>query len=969
MRSDNYINAPAFKDTYNSLVSARTALGVPGLESPLQEEAEWKTLQSQKNNKISNTASMILSGLYYNYSQIRSDALANNQIKVINGTYDDSYINGVWQNPYETKLAFAITAPVQEINLPNVSISLPATLWHTNHASSISSIQVDFGNGTGYKNLSNNAVATTFYNTAGVYTWTYRLQLSNGQYKYCRQKMKVNVPTASKANINCSLQTLSITASRSYLGVAGKATLQIAYGSSDCKLRKPLIVAEGLDTGLLAASGSIGDSDYYDFNSSVFNSGSTDLRNLITNNTAIDYDVVYVNWDNGTDYLQRNAYVLEEVIKWVNQQKAANGSTTPNVVLGQSMGGVIARYALRDMENEPNLSHDTNLYISHDSPHQGAHVPLGLLYMARHVADQFIGSPVGNISIPVNGANVGLGTANDLLDAPAVKQMLINYVNNNFTVDNNVHETWQNELKLMGYPQQTRNIALSNASHCASPQEVTAGQRLLTIDAFGKTTTLTDIILSITGLGDTSATLAAILLDEPGLLFGILPGRSKFDLDFWANAYPASGTAQIYYGKIRYTKTLLWLVNINITLTQRSYNSPSGTLPLDTYPGGKNPSFEDIDISNFENNAFIKYGYTVDFEPDFNFIPATSALDVGKNNVSLSSADYLKVYTAANPPTGTKAIPFANFTTSYNTSSINEPHISFNSRNGNWLAEEMDGDITADIFDCSYVCSNAEISGAGTICSGSSTYSFPTSTLTWSISNSTLASIVSNGNMVTVTKKGNGTVILTANIPSSDCGPAMTVSKTINLGANVKTNLLSNVSSTEAKLLITGIGINTAPTYTVQYSYGSATLSMINNYDGSYTLWGRGSTNTWYKDVSITIISSCGSETRTTRITPPAASGGCTYTLQSTDVNTYALLPPPDCLSSFETMNFMESSMIGTSESTTLNTYAIIVYDLNGVVVLETDEQSISLESLDKGFYFIKAIWNGNETTKKVAKK
>ena len=170
LRTDNYISTPVYKDTYNSLVSARTALGVSGLEPPLQEEAEWKNLQSQKNNKIPNTASMVLSGLYYNYSQIRSDALANNRIKVVNGTYDDSYINGVWQNPYETKLAFAITAPIQEVNQPNVSVSLPATLWHTNQASSISNIQVDFGNGTGYKSLSNNAVATTFYNTAGVYT-------------------------------------------------------------------------------------------------------------------------------------------------------------------------------------------------------------------------------------------------------------------------------------------------------------------------------------------------------------------------------------------------------------------------------------------------------------------------------------------------------------------------------------------------------------------------------------------------------------------------------------------------------------------------------------------------------------------------------------------------------------------------------------------------------------------------------
>ncbi|MGK4568407.1 hypothetical protein [Flavobacterium sp. 3HN19-14] len=42
--------------------------------------------------------------------------------------------------------------------------------------------------------------------------------------------------------------------------------------------------------------------------------------------------------------------MVEDIIKWVNVQKSLAGSTAQNVVIGQSMGGVIARYALRDME-------------------------------------------------------------------------------------------------------------------------------------------------------------------------------------------------------------------------------------------------------------------------------------------------------------------------------------------------------------------------------------------------------------------------------------------------------------------------------------------------------------------------------------------------------------------------------------------------------------------------------------------
>ncbi len=43
------------------------------------------------------------------------------------------------------------------------------------------------------------------------------------------------------------------------------------------------------------------------------------------------------------------------------------------------MGGVIARYALRKME-DAGMEHQVSLYISHDSPHLGANVPLGALY-------------------------------------------------------------------------------------------------------------------------------------------------------------------------------------------------------------------------------------------------------------------------------------------------------------------------------------------------------------------------------------------------------------------------------------------------------------------------------------------------------------------------------------------------------------------------------------------------------------
>jgi hypothetical protein len=473
--------------------------------------------------------------------------------------------------------------------------------------------------------------------------------------------------------------------------------------------------------------------------------------------------------------------VLEEVIDWVNDNKTG---TEENVILGQSMGGLIARYALRDMENNSD-DHDTSLYISHDAPHQGAHLPLGLLYMARHAVDQFIDTGLGDFEIPVGDTgNVSLGSLENLLEAPAVQQMVINNVTSGFSHTTTAHDAWQTELETMGYPQQTRNIALSNANHCAEPQGLSSNELLVDFSFEGNTSGLSDILLFITGGG---AIVGDIFNDTTTFLLGFLPGNTKLDAEFKVNAYPTSGTARVYKGKITYEKTLLWLVPITRTITDRSYNSPSGVKFLDNYPGGVNPVGFDFADGDYIDTFLGNIDYSFSFNPNFNFISATSALDVGSGNATLFESDYLEVYTAIDPPLGNKAIPFDNFTTSYNTSTINEPHISFNKRNGDWLAEELDADTTVDIFDCSFVCDVTEITGSDYLCSSGGTYSVSAGadTITWSFSPSNAVQITSGQGTSTVTisiNSGyNNTFTLTAYLTSgaAKCNATNTITKTI----------------------------------------------------------------------------------------------------------------------------------------------------------------------------------------------
>ena len=83
----------------------------------------------------------------------------------------------------------------------------------------------------------------------------------------------------------------------------------------------------------------------------------------------------------GLIILRENAMLLVELIKLINNSKVGD----ENIVIGPSMGGLISRYALNYMESQ-NIDHDTRLYISFDTPHAGANVPIGFQHMFNFLA-------------------------------------------------------------------------------------------------------------------------------------------------------------------------------------------------------------------------------------------------------------------------------------------------------------------------------------------------------------------------------------------------------------------------------------------------------------------------------------------------------------------------------------------------------------------------------------------------------
>lgn len=763
LTDSTYSKYTSLKQIYNTLLSSRIRDVSTGFVSPNDYDSRWQ------NNRTKGV--ITIGGLYFKYSQFLPDAVAMNKLTYSNGKFYDKFIRGVWQNPYQEMQTFAMSPIARGYEGKNITIKIPTNTFYSNYQNMVQKIEIDFDNGNGYITVPFNQNVSVVYQNIGTKIWKYRLTLTNGAallnhslfkieegietVPYVQNNLLRTTPTGITQN---PLQSIHITANQSYLGTYGSCKLTIDV-NSDGIINKPLIVAEGFDMGVLLNPENInGYQNYYDFKNSIYYSNSTLLRNLIYENNK-QYDIIYIDWDNGVDYLQRNAYVLETVIEWVNQQKALSGSTEPNVVLGQSMGGVISRYALADME-ERNMNHDTHLFVSDDAPQQGANIPIGIQFMYRHITNQYVSTPIallgGEVLIPIFTGNEPVSSYLSILDTPAARQLLSNWSSIYYSIINTSHDTFYSELKNKGinpqsnggYPINCRKVAISNGSECGNTQNFYPGQELMSYQ-WNKDLNFWGDLLSMLYV-PLGGFIAGTLLDENFygvVILGLIPGSSEYNIDFKANSISYNSNNQIYKGVISYKKKILWFIPVTVYITNVQKNQPSGILPYDTYGGGYYPTGNVLSNSSNEH-LFIR--------DRFNFIPTTSALDIGNDNTQLDDSDYKNTYIGQFPPSVPKNTLFDNFCTEfdkYNPNQTNKPHISFNQRNGDWLAGELNSAVS--YTNCSYACSDEQIDGENVICSNN-TYSVPSGAgfYNWSI--------IEGENLVAISN-GNGTNVITLN--------------------------------------------------------------------------------------------------------------------------------------------------------------------------------------------------------------
>jgi pimeloyl-ACP methyl ester carboxylesterase len=506
---------------------------------------------------------------------------------------------------------------------------------------SIQSIKVNFNNGLGFQTVNLNQDITVNYTSEGEKQIDFEIKFSNGEITHNSAYIVVQ---RSSADYNAAMAPgdegpiTSINATIPYQGFGetsghiGTGEYKIYYDNVDGVLDKPIFFVDGFDPG---------DGRTIEGMYDLLNYGNP-VQNLADVVRDEGFDIVVLNFptyvsssdgttviDGGADFIQRNAFILAELITTINGLKVG---TEENVVIGPSMGGLISRYALRYMEQNA-LDHDTRLYLSFDSPHLGANVPIGVQYLFNYMVN---GDPEITAAEPL---------VSGLLNSAAAKQMLVDHYlghlqsGSTFLQDAaitlpsgapNFRNAFQSELNAMGFPQNTRNVSIVNGSGIGTQ---TGSPGLTLIDHTFDTGTVSGF--STRALIDSKFTPAAsqtiTVTDFVGQAFIIFG---------WVDVFTFDATAQ------------------SPAFTNGVDSAPGGQFDLYAFDDGTNPL-----ITEFVANLNSQY---------FNFIPTLSAMSITETNNWYA-------------PTETLVSPFVNSFVP----DANEPHVTLTQANVAFALEEI----------------------------------------------------------------------------------------------------------------------------------------------------------------------------------------------------------------------------------------------------------------------------------------
>ena len=599
----NYVNMDTWKMLYGGIYSSKINNNV-NLTLP---ETVFATINNAPGSPVP------LAMMHYQYNKLNDNAVSLGLLQVVNNQIVE--VPGA-ASPYLTKQLFAVAPQSLYFTSLTASFVFKQSLWFSNSGKTVQKLEVNFNNESGYKVATWDATVSYTFSSGGQKSIYFRLTYTDGSSYTSRTNVRVEGgPVLRSGTYSATPDSVLIAASSLHSG--GK--IQIVYASSNTtkQLRKPLIIAEGFDAyGIMPGLPNTDINNFLSMNNTQYPNndyGTIDLTypggNLKDQIDLSQYDIVYVDYKIGTDDIRRNAKLFEQAIDWVNAHKA---SSQPNVVMGLSMGGLVARYALRTME-VAGKDHQTWKYISVDAPHKGANVPVSVQAAVRQLED--LNLKVFFVKVlSATDISSDLKGAINLLNSKAAKQMLIYQVTKDMTYDNSEYTAFMQEYDNLGFPQQCQNIAIADGNGQGSQIFAPEAGLISLNESYTLKWWMETLNILFGGLSGIT-----VFTNYPLLaIINPIPGKTQVHASIFANALPNKKVSKIYEGRVYYKKSIFWLIPVSIEITKKSLNSAIDMLSIDGAPGG----LYNINVMMQLSSNMSQYV----LQKQFCFVPTVSAL-------------------------------------------------------------------------------------------------------------------------------------------------------------------------------------------------------------------------------------------------------------------------------------------------------------------------------------------------------
>ena len=439
LRDSNYSDYSSQAMLYLSLASSRD-----DMLKDMSPESYLSIMKKAPNES--------LSLLLFRYSTLREQAYQEGLIKR-NGS-NLSFMKPSSQRLYQQREVFSLAPKRVVWDTYDVSFVLPPNLIWSNMQGEIRDIRIRFEENAPFEAVKPSKPVSHHYQREGIHRIVFQVKLKDGRSLQSQTNIQIALPKKPKSESRATNDEYEIARfllrSRSEDGgptLHSGGILQICYADKTVrKLRKPLIIAEGFEVSNLGFQKNVSIKTFF---RDVLSCDPSDFAG---------FDIVYLDYNCPTDDIWRNAELMRDAIRWVNEHKEGSAE---NIVMGYSMGGLVAAIALRQMELA-NEDHDTKKYISLDSPHCGATVPFAVFaaydFLYPLVIQSHLYGLITKIKPEIQTSVLNLQA---LREAPAVRQMVIAEGREK---DRRVYLDFQKKYRELGLPTKTINIAFSNSS-------------------------------------------------------------------------------------------------------------------------------------------------------------------------------------------------------------------------------------------------------------------------------------------------------------------------------------------------------------------------------------------------------------------------------------------------------------------------------------------------------------------------